>query len=95
VSEQRDNSDTRVLKSGELELNKGEKPMKRDFFQRRAYAARRLSVAVDRGILATSPADREQARRWVEAWRVVSGIRKPAQAPASATTDRKLRLVSQ
>jgi hypothetical protein len=68
--------------------------MKRDFFQRRAYAARRMSKAVDRGILATSPADREQAQRWINVWRIVGGIRKPAQAPSSAATARKLRLVS-
>jgi hypothetical protein len=67
--------------------------VKRDFFQRRAYAARRMSKAVDRAILATADVDREQARRWVEAWRIVSGIRKPAQVPARAGTDRKLRLV--
>jgi hypothetical protein len=65
----------------------------RDFFQRQAYAARRMSNAVDRVILAASPEDREQASRWVEAWRLVSGIPKPAKAPASATTHRKLRLV--
>lgn len=67
--------------------------MKRDFFQRRSYAARRMSKAVDRVILATHAADREKARKWVEAWRIVGGIRKPAQAPASAGTSHKLRLV--
>lgn len=67
--------------------------MKRDFFQRRAYAARRMSKAVDRAILATDAVKRAQACRWVEAWRIVGGIRKPAQAPTSAGTDRKLRLV--
>jgi hypothetical protein len=65
----------------------------RDFFQRQEYAARRMSKAVDRMIRATDAADREQARRWIEAWRIVSGIRKPAQAPSSAATGRKLRLV--
>lgn len=67
--------------------------MKRDFFQKRAYAARRMGKAVDRAILATDPTDRERASKWVEAWRIVGGIRKPAQAPASAGTSRKLRLI--
>jgi hypothetical protein len=70
------------------------KNMKRDFFQRRSYAARRMSKAVDRLILATDAADREQARKWVEVWRIVGGIRKPAQVPTNAGTDRKLRLGS-
>jgi hypothetical protein len=52
-----------------------------------------MSKAVDRLILATDAADREQARKWVEAWRIVGGIRKPAQVPTSTGTDRKLRLV--
>jgi hypothetical protein len=52
-----------------------------------------MSKAVDRAILATADADREQARRWIEAWRIVSGIRKSAQPPACVGTARKLRLV--
>lgn len=54
--------------------------MRQDKYQRRAYAARRMSVAVDRTILATTSADKTQAARWVKAWRQAAGIRKPAQA---------------
>jgi len=52
---------------------------RRDKYQRRAYAARRMSEAVDRAILATTNFEKDQAARWVEAWRAASGIRKPAQ----------------
>lgn len=96
-----------VLKSTGLPLNKGnitqtlpapasalaKENMKRDIYQRRSYAARRMSKAVDRFILASDFVERDKARKWVEAWRNASGIRKPVQAPASATTSRKLRLV--
>jgi hypothetical protein len=69
------------------------KNMKRDFFQRRSYAARRMGKAVDRAMQATDTVDRAQACRWVEVWRIVGGIRKPVQVPTSAGTSRKLRLV--
>jgi hypothetical protein len=50
----------------------------RDSHQRRVYAMRRLSLAVDRMIRATQPADEEQAMRWVDAWSTVAGL---ASAP--------------
>lgn len=53
--------------------------MKRDAYQRRSYAARRMGRAVDRFVSATDSMERDKARRWVEAWRYFSGIRKPAQ----------------
>ncbi len=65
----------------------------RNFFQRRSYAARRMSKAVDRLFLATIASDEDRARKWVEAWRIVGGIRKPLQAPANAGTVHKLRLI--
>jgi hypothetical protein len=52
-----------------------------------------MSKAVDRLFLATTAADKEQARKWVEAWRIIGGIRKPIQAPTNAGTTRKLRLI--
>lgn len=52
-----------------------------------------MSKAVDRLFLATTVTDKEKARKWVEAWRIVGGIRKPVQAPANAGTTRKLRLI--
>ena len=53
--------------------------MKRDGYQRRSYAARRMGRAVDRFVSATDSVERDKARRWVEAWRFFSGIRKSIQ----------------
>ena len=67
--------------------------MRKNFFQRRSYAARRMSMAVDRLFLATTAGETDQARKWVEAWRIVGGIRKPVQAPVNAGTAHKIRLI--
>jgi hypothetical protein len=48
----------------------------RDIYQRKAYAMRRMSLAVDRLNRATSKADREKASAWLEMWIIVSGIRQ-------------------
>ena len=50
--------------------------MRRDSYQRRAYALRRMSLAVDRLSQARSPDEREKARYWKEMWSAVSGIRQ-------------------
>lgn len=50
--------------------------MQRDFHQRRAYALRRMTLAVDRVIRATNPAEQDRLKRWVQAWAVRGGIRK-------------------
>jgi hypothetical protein len=56
----------------------------RDSHQRRAYAMRRLSLAVDRMIRATQPADEERAMRWVDAWAAVAGLESdPPKGPAT------------
>jgi hypothetical protein len=47
--------------------------MKRTIYQRRSYAARRMSLAVDRVIRSENPA---AARRWVNAWAAAAGIRR-------------------
>ena len=86
--------DNKVLKSGATQLNKRAKNMKRDFFQRKAYAMGRMSLAIDRVILATTPADYKQACKWVNAWGIIGKIRRPEQAPTRAETDRKLQLVA-
>lgn len=52
-------------------------PIVRDLHQRRAYAARRASLAVDRLILAKSDVDLAKAARWAELWG------KVARLPAS------------
>jgi len=49
---------------------------KRDKYQRQAYALRRMSKAVDRVILATSPAEQERLKHWVQAWAITGGLRK-------------------
>lgn len=51
--------------------------MKRDKYQRRAYAARRMSLAVDRLIRASNQA-KANAKKWVNAWASSAGIRRPA-----------------
>jgi hypothetical protein len=51
--------------------------MKRTRFQRKAYAARRMSLAVDRVIRSENPA---AARMWVNAWAAAAGIRRYVQA---------------
>lgn len=48
--------------------------MKRDIHQRRAYALRRMSLAVDRVIRATNRAEQERLKHWVQAWAVRGGM---------------------
>lgn len=42
--------------------------MRRDKYQRIAYAIRRLSIAVDRVMLAKSEKEKQQALSWAKAW---------------------------
>jgi hypothetical protein len=52
--------------------------MKRDIHQRRAYAARRAVMAVDRAMQvasAGSSKDREQAFRWMRLWMAFAASR--------------------
>jgi hypothetical protein len=46
--------------------------MKKDRHQRRAYAMRRMSLAVDRGITASTPEAKARAAQWAAAWRAVT-----------------------
>ena len=48
--------------------------MRRDIHQRRDYARRRASLAVDRMIRATTPGEKAQAARWAAAWGRKAGI---------------------
>ena len=50
--------------------------MKRDKYQRRAYACHRMSLAVDRLIRSIDSATKAQAKRWIEAWAKAGGIRR-------------------
>lgn len=47
----------------------------RDIDQRRAYALRRMALAVNR-VLQGSPADRDRLKRWVQVWAIRGGMRK-------------------
>jgi hypothetical protein len=49
---------------------------RRDIFQRKAYAIRRMSLATKRLTQATSTDDREKAGRWIAMWSTISGIRQ-------------------
>jgi hypothetical protein len=42
--------------------------MRRDKHQRKAYALRRLSKAVDRSINAKSDDEKAMAKKWAQAW---------------------------
>lgn len=53
--------------------------MKRDRHQRAAYAMRRMSQAVDRGIVTMDQGKKAKANRWAAAWARAAGIR-PAPA---------------
>lgn len=46
----------------------------RDRYQRRGYALRRASLAVDRMIRAAAPDEKAQAARWAAAWGAKAGI---------------------
>lgn len=46
----------------------------RDSRQRREYAIKRTSLAVDRQITARTPHAKEQARRWVMRWARRGGL---------------------
>ena len=48
---------------------------RRDVHQRRAYAERRASLAVDRVIVAKSRAERDRASLWARAWGARAGWR--------------------
>ena len=43
--------------------------------QRQLYAMRRMSLAVDRMIIAKDKVQKDQAKRWAAAWGTASGIR--------------------
>lgn len=48
----------------------------RNTHERRTYAARRMSLAVDRLIVAVNMKEKEFAAKWIAAWSIVAGIRQ-------------------
>ena len=55
--------------------------MRKDPRQRRLYASRRMSLAVDRMIRAKDKVQKDQAARWVTAWATAAGIRPVVKNP--------------
>lgn len=49
---------------------------RRDVFQRKCIAIRRLTIAMARLDRAESSSDKEKAGRWVGLWRIVADIRQ-------------------
>lgn len=49
---------------------------RRDIYQRKAYAVRRMSLAVMRVSQAISQAEKDKADCWVKIWGTVGGIRR-------------------
>ena len=49
---------------------------RRDIYQRKAYAMRRLSLAINRLKHATSSDNEKMAGYWIAIWGAVSGIRQ-------------------
>jgi hypothetical protein len=49
---------------------------RRDIYQRKAYATRRMSLAITRFTQALTSDDREKARFWIKMWSAVSRIRQ-------------------
>lgn len=62
--------------SGKEKPNLTRKMAQRDSDQRKAYAVRRMSLAVMRLSRATSQAEKEKASHWAKMWGRVSGIRQ-------------------
>jgi hypothetical protein len=54
----------------------GEEMTQRDIYQRKAYAIRRMSLALNRFKQATSLDEKEKAGYWIKMWRAVSLIRQ-------------------
>jgi hypothetical protein len=52
------------------------KMTRRDIYQRKAYAIRRMSLALNRFKQALTPEDREKASYWIKIWSAVSRIRR-------------------
>jgi hypothetical protein len=49
---------------------------RRDIYQRKACAIRRMSLALNRFQQALTPEEREKARFWIKMWSTVSRIRQ-------------------
>jgi hypothetical protein len=52
------------------------KMTRRDIYQRKAYAIRRMSLAINRWKQATSSDEKEKASYWIKIWSAVSRIRR-------------------
>jgi hypothetical protein len=50
--------------------------MKRNKYQRQAYAEQRANMAIERFLTVQSSAEKLQAKRWAVMWGLVSGVKK-------------------
>ena len=63
---------------------------RRDSFQRKVSAMRRMVLALDRQTQSNSIAEKELARRWVSLWGAIAGVRRfPLEKPGRAVYKRR------
>jgi hypothetical protein len=56
--------------------------LRRDSFQRKVSAMRRMVLALDRQVQADSITEKELAKRWVSLWGAIAGVRRfPLEKP--------------
>jgi hypothetical protein len=72
--------------SSNKNLNSRRKMARRDIYQRKAYAVRRMSLAVIRLSRATSQTEKDKASYWAKMWGTVSGIRQFRLGNTAAAT---------
>ena len=65
------------------------KMTRRDIYQRKAYAIRRMSLAINRWKQATSSDEKEKASYWIKTWRAVSSIRQFKLGNGNGNGDRR------
>ncbi len=63
---------------------------RRDSFQRKVSAMRRMVLALDRQAHADSITEKELAKRWVSLWGAIAGVRRfPLEKPGRAVYKRR------
>jgi hypothetical protein len=64
--------------------------LRRDSFQRKVSAMRRMVLALDRQAQADSITEKELAKRWVSLWGAIAGVRRfPLEKPGRAIYKRR------
>jgi hypothetical protein len=62
---------------------------RRHHLAQRLYAMRRMRLAIDRAIKASTARDKESAARWAAAWGTVAGIPQSHEQPEGAVGGRR------